>query len=326
MKLFYTLLFILIFSVSVFAQSNKLVEIASNAVVTIIAEGNTKKDIGSGFVVNQDGYILTNNHVVGTDNNIKVNLEGKEFKAQVIDADKKLDLALLKIDATNIPVVRIGDSSKVEKTEEVFAIGSPLGLNQTVTKGIVGNKERKFKDINYIQLDLVLNPGNSGGPLVNDNGEVIGINTFIEKETTDYGFALPINAAFDMLRANNVSVVAGVDNPINNIDKNTKDNSSDKSALKDSPNKSNKEDDKIEKGNKMPYLLASGVLILLVIGGFVVYFLKRKKQKTVLNNANQTSEPVNNYDDININLNTATQRVDTPENNDSYDDIDIELK
>ncbi len=157
---------------------------------------------GSGFIVSTDGYILTNAHVVSEATEVTVKLTDKrEFKARVVGVDKRTDVALVKIDAGNLPVVQIGDSAKARTGEWVAAIGSPFGLENTVTAGIISAKSRSLPDENYvpfIQTDVAINPGNSGGPLFNMNGEVIGINSQIYSQTGGYmglSFAIPIDVA-----------------------------------------------------------------------------------------------------------------------------------
>lgn len=158
---------------------------------------------GSGFIISKDGYILTNNHVVGDADTITVRLDDKrEFKAKVVGTDPQSDVALIKIEGENLPVIPLGDSDKLEVGEWVIAIGSPFELNQTVTVGVVSAKGRDRVGINdyenFIQTDAAINPGNSGGPLLNIHGEVIGINTAIFSRSGGYmgiGFAIPVNMA-----------------------------------------------------------------------------------------------------------------------------------
>ncbi len=158
---------------------------------------------GSGFIINKDGYILINNHVVGDADLIRVKLaDGREFKAKVIGTDPQSDVAVIKIDATDLPVLSLGDSDKLDVGEWVIAIGNPFGLSQTVTVGVVSAKGRSRIGINdyedFIQTDAAINPGNSGGPLVNIHGEAIGMNTAIFSRSGGYmgiGFAIPINMA-----------------------------------------------------------------------------------------------------------------------------------
>ena len=162
--------------------------------------------LGSGFIINRDGYILTNNHVVENATEISVKLsDAREFKAKVIGRDPKTDIALIKIEASNLPMVPFGDSDKLEVGEPVMAIGNPFGLNQTVTTGIVSAKGRFIGEgpyDNFIQTDASINRGNSGGPLLNVNGEAVGINTAIFSPTggsIGIGFAIPIDMAKEVL-------------------------------------------------------------------------------------------------------------------------------
>ncbi|HMK35861.1 MAG TPA: DegQ family serine endoprotease [Desulfomonilaceae bacterium] len=157
----------------------------------------------SGVIVSPDGYILTNSHVVKDAEEIKVNLfDKRSFTAKVIGSDAESDIAVVKIDATNLPVSKLGDSSKLHVGEIVLAVGNPFGLSRTVTSGIISATGRSGVGIidyeDFIQTDAAINPGNSGGPLVNINGDVIGINTAIATGSGGYqgvGFAIPSNAA-----------------------------------------------------------------------------------------------------------------------------------
>jgi serine protease Do len=161
-----------------------------------------RRGVGSGFIVSADGYILTNAHVVDDATEVTVKLTDKrEFKAKVIGVDRRTDVALVKIDARDLPMVRIGDAAKARVGEWVAAIGSPFGLENTVTAGIISAKSRSLPDEGYvpfIQTDVAINPGNSGGPLFNMAGEVIGINSQIYSRTGGYmglSFAVPIDVA-----------------------------------------------------------------------------------------------------------------------------------
>lgn len=162
--------------------------------------------LGSGFVITADGYIMTNAHVVDAADEIVVKLNDKrEFKAKVIGADKRTDVALLKIEATGLQVVRYGDPDKLKVGEWVVAIGSPFGFDNSVTAGIVSAKGRTLPDETYvpfIQSDVAVNPGNSGGPLFNMRGEVVGINSQIYSRTGGFmglSFAIPIDVANDVV-------------------------------------------------------------------------------------------------------------------------------
>ncbi len=143
-----------------------------------------ERGLGSGVIMTPDGYILTNNHVVDGATDVRVTLaDNREFKAKVVGTDAKSDLAVLKIDATGLPCITVGDSSKVQVGDYALAVGDPFGVGQTVTMGIVSATGRSHLGIedyeNFIQTDAPINPGNSGGALVNDRGELIGINTAI---------------------------------------------------------------------------------------------------------------------------------------------------
>ena len=159
---------------------------------------------GSGVIVDKEGYILTNNHVVEGTDKIKVRLnDGREFTATLKGQDSRTDLAVLHIKAKDLPVAALGDSDKLEVGEWAIAIGSPFGLEHTVTVGVISAKGRSglgtgnYED--FVQTDASINPGNSGGPLINIDGEVVGINAMIIQPGTGIGFAIPINMAKQIL-------------------------------------------------------------------------------------------------------------------------------
>lgn len=163
------------------------------------------RSLGSGFVVSSDGYILTNHHVVADAEDIQVRFSDRRFyDAEIIGSDKASDVALIKIDATDLPTVQIGESKTLDVGEWVLAIGSPFGFDHTVTAGIVSAKGRSLPSENYvpfIQTDVAINPGNSGGPLFNLDGEVIGINSQIYSRTGGFmglSFAIPIELAINV--------------------------------------------------------------------------------------------------------------------------------
>ena len=165
------------------------------------------RSLGSGFLITADGYLLTNAHVVEGAEEINVRLTDKrEFKAKVIGSDKRTDVALIKIEASGLPVVRFGDPVKLKVGEWVVAIGSPFGFENSVTAGIVSAKGRSLPQENFvpfIQTDVAINPGNSGGPLFNMRGEVVGINSQIYSRTGGFmglSFAIPIDVALDVQR------------------------------------------------------------------------------------------------------------------------------
>jgi serine protease Do len=167
-----------------------------------------EKALGSGIIVSPEGYILTNNHVVDGATDVRITLSDKrEFKARIVGADPKTDVAVLKIDAKNLAPITIGDSSKVQVGDVALAIGNPFGVGQTVTKGIISATGRGGLGIedyeDFLQTDAPINPGNSGGALINDRGELVGINTAIISHgsggSQGIGFAVPANLARNVM-------------------------------------------------------------------------------------------------------------------------------
>lgn len=156
---------------------------------------------GSGFIINSSGQILTNSHVVDGADKVTVTLkDGRTFDGEVLGEDPVTDVAVIQIDANNLPTLALGNSNNLRPGEAVIAIGNPLGLNNTVTSGIISATDRSSSDIgaidkrvDYLQTDAAINPGNSGGPLLNSRGEVIGMNTAIIRGAQGLGFAIPIN-------------------------------------------------------------------------------------------------------------------------------------
>ncbi len=157
------------------------------------------KGAGSGFIINKEGYIFTNEHVIRGADKIKVTLkDGRTYDGKAIGSDSTLDLAVVKISAHDLPTVSLGDSSILRPGETVIAIGNPYGFSNTVTAGIISATGRNLGDLgkkDLIQTDAAINPGNSGGPLINIIGEVIGINVAIVAQAQGIGFAIPINEA-----------------------------------------------------------------------------------------------------------------------------------
>ncbi len=158
------------------------------------------RGVGSGFILTADGFVMTNAHVVeGADEVIVTLTDKREFKARIIGSDKRSDVAVVKIEATGLPAVKIGDINRLKVGEWVMAIGSPFGLENTVTAGIVSAKQRDTGDyLPFIQTDVAINPGNSGGPLINMRGEVVGINSQIYSRSGGFqgiSFAIPIDEA-----------------------------------------------------------------------------------------------------------------------------------
>lgn len=167
-----------------------------------------KNNLGSGVIVSSEGYILTNNHLVGGASEVKVRcMDGREFDAEIIGADKASDVAVLKIDADKLPNIKLGSSADLRLGETVIAIGYPFGIGQTVTRGIISAQGRSLGLVDYedfIQTDAAINPGNSGGALINERGELIGINTAIASRTGGshgIGFAIPIDFARSIMNS-----------------------------------------------------------------------------------------------------------------------------
>jgi serine protease Do len=172
-----------------------------------VPKDRREKSLGSGVIVSPEGYILTNNHVVDGATEVKVTLADKrEYDAKIIGTDPKTDIAVLKIDASNLKPITLGDSSKVEVGDTAMAIGNPFGVGQTVTRGIISATGRGNLGIeayeDFIQTDAPINPGNSGGALINDRGELVGINTAIlthGEGSEGIGFAVPVNLAHNVM-------------------------------------------------------------------------------------------------------------------------------
>ncbi len=172
-------------------------------------EEEVPRGVGSGFIVSADGFVMTNAHVIeGADEVIVTLTDKREFKARIVGSDRRTDVAVVKIEATGLPSVKLGDATRVRVGEWVMAIGSPFGLENTVTAGIVSAKQRDTGDyLPFIQTDVAINPGNSGGPLINMRGEVIGINSQIYSRSGGFqgiSFAIPIDEAVrvaDQLRS-----------------------------------------------------------------------------------------------------------------------------
>jgi len=169
-------------------------------------EREARQGLASGFIISEDGYILTNAHVVDGFDDVSVRLADakREFKAKVVGFDKRTDVALLKVEAKGLPVAKLGNSKALQPGEWVAAIGSPFGFANTITAGIVSAKERSLPDevyVPFIQTDVAVNPGNSGGPLLNLEGEVVGVNSMIYSGTGGYmgvSFAIPIEVAMEV--------------------------------------------------------------------------------------------------------------------------------
>ena len=177
------------------------------AIVTIRAG----QALGTGFLVNPDGMVITNQHVVGTETTVSVELlNNKTFTADVIYTDPSLDLALVRLPVHNLPVLTIADPAGIKKGQTVIAIGTALGQAHTVTRGIVSNLDVTVAGRHFLQTDAALNHGNSGGPLLDEQGHVIGINTAIVKEAEKVGLAIPVTTLLTLLEQQHVAAVTSL--------------------------------------------------------------------------------------------------------------------
>lgn len=188
--------------------SPAVAEMARPAVVTIHADART----GSGFLISPEGYLLTNRHVVESVKNVRVRLMDRREVRGVVVGSGPQDVALIKLDRINLPTLRLGRGTGVGVGETVLMFGTPVGLNDSVSKGSIGHAARMIDGQRHLQLDGWVNPGNSGGPVVNLRGEVVGIVTRTAGNAKGIGFALPIEAAEDLIAQNNVSVETSLGN------------------------------------------------------------------------------------------------------------------
>lgn len=306
------ILFVLLFAAvgtAVFGDSNKAVEKAGDCVFKVI----TDKGMGTGFFISPDGYILTNYHVVKDAKKIKININKKDYSVQIKKTNDDKDIALLKTDTLkNLPCLTMSGDS-IEDTEEVFAIGFPSNEEKTITKGIVSQKSVTLNNNRYIKTDAVINPGSSGGPLLNDRGDVIGINTFIDAETKDYGYALPIDEVIDFIDSD----VVLYSNNIKSIEE-----TYGEAEAQDDEN-SPAEENPVPYGrclNNIWVLGGAAVIILIVAAGIILFVVKNRK-KLVKKSSPAPTDTNTDYSDINIHLGGETVQKKT----ENYDDIDIEL-
>lgn len=181
-------IFLLMGTLAGAADFSRAADKIRDAVVTATVE----KNIGSGFIVNGEGDILTSQHLVGTAQQARVKLaNGEELPAKVTRTDTARDLALLKVERTHLPAVIFASSDKLKQGEEVAAIGAPLGLSESLTKGAISATSREIEGRTYLQIDAALNEGNSGGPIINQNGYVVGVATKAAEKAQNVGFAIP---------------------------------------------------------------------------------------------------------------------------------------
>lgn len=290
------------------ADVRKVVDQVGEAVVSIEVDTGRGKSAGSGFIVNPDGCILTSAHVIDKAKKIIVKLtDGKEYTAKLVAKDANKDLAIIRIDVHNLPAALIGNAKGARAGDSVVAIGCPKGLDHTVTSGIVSSREREIDGKRYIQTDAALNEGNSGGPLLNDKAEVIGINTMIIKDANQLGFAVPINEAYELLNNNNVAVITTLDNK----------------DLAKTASTSKPGGQTARQSKKLGWIwYAGGGLVVVVAAAAVALLLIRRKKA-------RRRRTTGSEDTLGITLGPTTQRTQTtsqPSDTDDLDDIEIELK
>lgn len=198
------------------AWSENLADVAAavNPAIVTIRSGSGVQSVGTGFLVNPDGVLLTNKQVVGTEKTVTVELlDHKTFSAEVIYTDPVLDLALVRLPVHNLPVLTIADPSGIKKGQPALAIiGNALGQSPSVTRGIVSNPDVTIDGQHYLQTDSALNHGNSGGPLLNEQRQVIGITTAMAKQAEKVGLALPLSTILPLLEQQHVAVVTELHN------------------------------------------------------------------------------------------------------------------
>ena len=238
---------------------------------------NSGMALGSGFAIGEN-CILTNAHVIDSDASITVDTyDGNSYEAQLLIKNDDMDLAVLYVDSTVFKYLTIGNDSDVKIGDDVFAIGAPESLDYTLTKGILSSKNRMVGDYSYIQANIALNHGNSGGPLLNSNGEVIGINTMTMQGVEGIGFAIPISVAIEYIKSNGIAF-----NSNGNVDGIVTDES--KIRLEDRNDKNGADDDQSSSNQKslkfgsLTAILILALVLILLISGLVIFFVLRKNR------------------------------------------------
>lgn len=269
------------------------------AVVTI-TQGNS---MGCGFIINSDGYILTNKHVVGDANEVNVTLNNsKSLRGRVFARDARYDAAIVKIDLVNLPIVRI--AAGITQGEEVYAIGNPMGLEGSVVRGLVSSTSRSVKGLDYIQTDAPLNPGNSGGPLVNTLGEVIGINTFKMENAEGINFAISVESLGELIEKSGISLNTALDSK----------SFPQKPKAPSSPGEKNDAPMEKVKGFdfRTPVIIGEGIIIISLAVLYILKTLQASRLRKTMNAALKGPE-----DDIEIVLGPAVKK---------QDEVEVELK
>ena len=212
--LFLLCLCLVVPSVSLAYAESDLVAIVHQVADSVVTIRNSMS-MGSGFIVHPSGYIISNEHVVGSNKEVKVAFaDGKTLPGEVLVADSVRDIAIIKVPRVNLPVVTLGDSSSVEPGETVIAVGHPMGMENTITRGIVSANNRPHRGKKYIQIDAALNPGNSGGPVIDGDGNVIGVSVMTMGFAESIGFAIPINDVLTILNSHRIPASVILSNQI----------------------------------------------------------------------------------------------------------------
>ncbi len=308
-----------------FAQSDKdkltkLIEEAKPAVLQVIIDSSKKHEVGTAFFVNASGGAVTCAHVVGDKAEVKVKLYGdRNAMAKVVYKDEASDIAILQVAVLNSPALVLADSSKVKQGEQVVVIGAPFALTDTATSGIVSALPDPAKKKPYLQTDAAVNPGNSGGPLLNMQGEVIGMINSILKNAEGIGFAVPSNTVLKVLKEAKVAALVAPSNTdfslqVEGESPAAKDKTPKESPLPSAPGEAPPAP---AKTNPAVYLL--GIFILMAIGAALTWYFLSRAPKT----PQATSEPEGPEPEIT--LHSTPPAATPPPAEDDLDDVDIEL-
>jgi len=325
MRILFSAIFLIILSMICYGDASDIAALYSDCIVVVETSMSNGGSIGSGSLVSSDGYIITNAHAVDGEN-LRVTLKNKTmYPADLISYDIEKDIAIIKINVTGLPSITFGSSSDLKSGQDIVVIGAPKGLDQTVTKGIISNLDREHRGNNYIQIDAAVNSGNSGGPVFNMDGAMVGMVTLKDRSSDGIAFAIPSDVLMSFLNNSNVNYSTKL-----GTQKNNEKVSSEKKDEKPKPIK------KPEKKKKLPklyiYAICIGSFILLsIIITIIIMAIKKKRrvfasQSNIPSNDNFAQEDLS---DLNIILSDkqqiGTSRVSHSES-ENLDDIDIELK
>lgn len=323
----------MLFSCAVsYADASDIASLYSDCIVMVEAVSEGGESIGSGLFVTSDGYIITNAHVVEGEN-LRVTLKDKtSCPAALVGYDVEKDIALIKTDINNSPCVTFGSSSELKAGEDIVVIGAPKGLDQTVTKGIISNLSREHMGNTYIQVDAAINQGNSGGPVFNMNGAVVGMVTLKDRSSDGIAFAIPSDVIMNFLENSKVpySTKLGSLKPEPQKEETAKEDSKASEKPKKSPDK--------KKNISKVYIYAAGAAALVLLGGItalIIFMVKRKRINALASSGMPADMPISgnisgeDLSDINIVLGNRQQAGTQPVRQDAEEDltdIDIELK